>query len=836
MSLNNNKNNLRTEGKRTDSMSNQTNAVGQSPTKAQSPTKTSKENLIDTKTSVENKTTMGDSVTNTDPVTSTTSDAVKTTETTTESTPNPKVTPNPTRASKMEALKKKAEESKAKAAADAMSRMSLFDSTQASGWKVTGTSALGAMKVDNNSIIVSGRNIGAEQMEPEWTMEQMAEINKAVSTTLKVMPVMDTRRSVMDPKQEFVGRDSNGSIVPTELAYVSTLTPEHYCIGTGPEKFDTTGSPRYYADVVVADINGNWLVNQWTSEGVVIEGVAQNILMQTNRVGNTSGRRIGHHFARIGLPKFAFGPLFTTLNTNFGGTLSQISQTNGYYWMNASWGVSSFAATFSYMDETGLRKVSSLVDVMRMLNGKSSLCLGTIAISVTCPAKMTDGKPTPDKTSFGLSIKMHNAFHIDTVDYHGPPQQGSTGMMVPARIAQKAKLMTSGGIGTMGGVSNIFGTTGRGIFTQTNTNTPPPTSTTANSQQTETGRWRAPTSSKLHSKNTDTTRSIIMDNRPFIIRRVAKPGSSINKAPMVIKCEWTELKTENVYTQTCRAEDLTAISGCNIHPGCKGHYMRDMNNTAYLIPFGFASGGVRRSNNGIVSSILSKHNIGKPYVQMRNTMMLGTLVSRDSKFIRTKTGIPHPIPAIVADKTMTYADCSSGLTKMTQELYQTEIDAAKHGKSATRTKAVETILKNTADCYSYTDSGGVPTIDLIPVTSAMSRTYPYTNLSYLSSATSPQDLLKRAMMITCMVEDIDRLSLTNNERLAVSVFFAFMSRHTNIVISENMISVMRKVRADWYTSVTCSNIVWIRDELPKGLIDSTVSMSTDINSTSWGRS
>jgi len=99
-----------------------------------------------------------------------------------------------------------------------------------------------------------------------------------------------------------------------------------------------------------------------------------------------------------------------------------------------------------------------------MLNGKSSLCLGTIAISITCNAKMIEGKPTPDKTSYGLSIKMHNAFSIDTVDYHGPPQQGSTGMTVPARIAQKAKIMKTNSAGIGG--SSVFSTQSTNIFTQ----------------------------------------------------------------------------------------------------------------------------------------------------------------------------------------------------------------------------------------------------------------------------------------------------------------------------------------------------------------------------------
>ncbi|KAI0467031.1 hypothetical protein F4859DRAFT_518455 [Xylaria cf. heliscus] len=201
----------------------------------------------------------------------------------------------------------------------------------------------------------------------------------------------------------FVGRDSSGSIVPTELAYVSTLKTNQYCVRTGPEKFDTTGLPRYYADVVVADIKGTWLVNQWTSdsEGVVIEDVAQNILMQSNRAGNTNGRRIS-------LPKFALGPLFTALNNKLPGEPGP-----------------DLADERVLLGERVLGCVVVRDHLLVHERGPAQL--------VTSPAKIVDGKPVPDKSSFGLSIKMHNAFYIDTVDYHGLPQQSSTGMMIPAR-------------------------------------------------------------------------------------------------------------------------------------------------------------------------------------------------------------------------------------------------------------------------------------------------------------------------------------------------------------------------------------------------------------------
>ena len=46
---------------------------------------------------------------------------------------------------------------------------------------------------------------------------------------------------------------------------------------------------------------------------------------------------------------------------------------------------------------------------------------------------------------------------------------------------------------------------------------------------------------------------------------------------------------------------------------------------------------VERSMDGINNSTIGKHGIGKPYVDMRNGMMLGTMVIKDSNSIRIST-------------------------------------------------------------------------------------------------------------------------------------------------------------------------------------------------------
>lgn len=111
------------------------------------------------------------------------------------------------------------------------------------------------------------------------------------------------------------------------------------------------------------------------------------------------------------------------------------------------------------MEDGTFKTTSNLSDVMRMLNGRSALCLAMIAIPITCQSKAKDDQQVSDKSTHGVSVKLYNAFGGDTVEYHGPPQQGATGIMVLKRFIQGAKSMTG----------NAGGATGIGIFTRPNT-------------------------------------------------------------------------------------------------------------------------------------------------------------------------------------------------------------------------------------------------------------------------------------------------------------------------------------------------------------------------------
>ncbi len=69
------------------------------------------------------------------------------------------------------------------------------------------------------------------------------------------MLVTDTRRSIMETNYEYARGDGGFTIARTEKVDISNLEPSEYCLSTRSQKYDTSGSPRYYSDVPVADID-----------------------------------------------------------------------------------------------------------------------------------------------------------------------------------------------------------------------------------------------------------------------------------------------------------------------------------------------------------------------------------------------------------------------------------------------------------------------------------------------------------------------------------------------------------------------------------------------------
>ncbi|KAH9827499.1 hypothetical protein Tdes44962_MAKER09693 [Teratosphaeria destructans] len=190
-----------------------------------------------------------------------------------------------TKMSALERLKQRNEASGMKKLLDKTRRIKMFDSTKASKAKTKGSSQYGTIKMQEGSIIITGKSVAAEQYEPDWTTEQLNFIKTMTSTVLRCEDVKDSRRSVMDRDQKYVGRDEGGSLVPTEEAYVSPLDVSEYYVGIGPLKYVITGSPKHYSDAVVAGTRADWMLNQWTSEWVMIEGVIPDMSTKQHRIG-----------------------------------------------------------------------------------------------------------------------------------------------------------------------------------------------------------------------------------------------------------------------------------------------------------------------------------------------------------------------------------------------------------------------------------------------------------------------------------------------------------------------------------------------------------------------
>lgn len=152
-------------------------------------------------------------------------------------------------------------------------------------------------------------------------------------------------------------------------------------------------------------------------------------------------RRIGHDFARIGLPKKYFGPVLETLRSTNPHILDNVSVTMGYYWLNASWGVTSTPGHYRYLVAPGkLGDTEMLSEMLRNLDGKSSLTQSTMAISIAYKGKASGNNVVKDGKECELSVKLHNAMHLEIVDYRSPPQTSAAGFEVTEDLLSMATI------------------------------------------------------------------------------------------------------------------------------------------------------------------------------------------------------------------------------------------------------------------------------------------------------------------------------------------------------------------------------------------------------------
>ena len=239
---------------------------------------------------------------------------------------------------------------------------------------------------------------------------------------------------------------------------------------------------------------------------------------------------------------------------------------------------------------------------------------------------------------------------------------------------------------------------------------------------------------------------------------------------------------------------------------------------------------VMRCESGIMNTVTSRHGLAGPYGFMRMGMMMGTCVNmRDNTMVIDSLNMPVlPMLSVVPAKSL--VPCSSAMTKLTKVMYQSGIDTSKHGASGGRVFAINALLGMTETTYAIVPKSTGVGPAMIPSSSAYMMTDMYTSMSSLRKATSPTNLVERAYMIIALVEELDAVSLTDEERISVAFLLSFLSLYVTSFDKANSIEIMSALGLDWYTSVTCSDVRWIKNVMRGATTDSNVSMSTDISS------
>lgn len=272
----------------------------------------------------------------------------------------------------------------------------------------------------------------------------------------------DTRKAIPDPQGRFVVKSSDGTCSATHNSMLPALPMDEIKLGVGTSKIDDKlPKKKMYSDVVMIGKNDDWVLNQWVSQDVIMEPVPNTVRGSVMSGGSQSAKRkIGVHFARFGFPAKSFAAIFHTLDSSMKGLLDSVVQTEGYYWANASWGVNQSPGTFVYLTENNTRaETTHLSEAMDMMQTKSSMGVGTFAISVACGYEKQGDKVIPNSAKLEFSIKCHSFIHFELTDYHGPPQNSAIGMMVSNDFMSQAKpLSKPKALSTvMNTTSNLFG-------------------------------------------------------------------------------------------------------------------------------------------------------------------------------------------------------------------------------------------------------------------------------------------------------------------------------------------------------------------------------------------
>ena len=239
---------------------------------------------------------------------------------------------------------------------------------------------------------------------------------------------------------------------------------------------------------------------------------------------------------------------------------------------------------------------------------------------------------------------------------------------------------------------------------------------------------------------------------------------------------------------------------------------------------------VSRSETGIMNTVMSRHGIAGPYGSMRMGMMLGTCVNTRGNVLVVDSVMMPVLPRVVMTRLESSVVCSSAMTKLTKVMYQAGIDMSKHGAARGKIPAIRTILTSSANTYAIAGQQGNENVVLIPSADASRLSNIYTNMNSIRSAAASPDVMRVACGVVALVEELDSVELTNQERVAAAFLLVFLSAYTNEVVGTNTVELMGTLGLDWYTSVTCSDVRWIKNVMRNAYSSTPVSLTTDVSS------
>ncbi|WYZ36409.1 hypothetical protein EsH8_XIV_000009 [Colletotrichum jinshuiense] len=150
--------------------------------------------------------------------------------------------------------------------------------------------------------------------------------------------------------------------------------------------------------------------------------------------------------------------------------------------------------------------------------------------------------------------------------------------------------------------------------------------------------------------------------------------------------------------------------------------------------------------------------------------------------------------------------------RLTKIMCQKGIDLLKHGKDMSKVAAIETLMMANGHCYamSMTDERVGPV--MCRISDAIARGEMGTSLANIVSLDGHMEVLARSILVVAIMEVVDSVQLSDSEPAAAGFLIAFLATNVYSVISMYPVELMYALKVDWYTSATCSDIRWIKNE------------------------